>query len=386
MSLPHVFGMTPLGGDYREESYSLAKRLQGTGTYTADEDGARLRELLAWAELHADGRQALDRVAANIMPDKSLELLAAWENYLRVPNTAPRTIEQRQARAQLFYDLVTRADVTTLTAFVAVLASSATIHTPTRATVSGQGSSPETALHFAVRISDAQFIDPLYRRALDILARVIPGRSLGSMSRPARFDDQQIFTTIEAKYASSSQRLDRTILLNSTERTFANGRNPARHRDYGPISLLKAEDLNNMQEAFIFEGAIETSGSPATEDFIARWFSISLADATQGELDDSIDWRDRIVSVFARVSSNDIRPGQANDDVFNTASYSEYTHMYTQSGATGIPPQTYDAQLGSTNVWVRADDTTGELAIYNDSGGTIRVVGVAIASGVTGAV
>lgn len=106
MAFPLIFGFTPLGdGDLREETHELARRLEGEGAYSRNPDSAHDRELLAEAETAALGRQRLDAIDANLLPDQASELLAAWEDALDIPNNAARDADQRRARAAAYASL-----------------------------------------------------------------------------------------------------------------------------------------------------------------------------------------------------------------------------------------------------------------------------------------
>lgn len=384
MPLPILLGLSSLGGGgAHHESLMLIRRLQGRGGYSEDEDGPRDQELRAWAEMHALGRNVLDRVGEQITPANATDLLEEWEAFLRVTNNAPRTEEERQIRAQRFRNLPTPADAVTLLALVDDIASGATIHTPTRQIVSTQGVTPECISHFVVLLSDAQYDDPEFRKLFDLLSRVVPARALGQVSRVGQ-TDEQVLTDLAALWDDGTQQLGRTGLHNTVNANQTQPRNAARWRDYGPLSRLTAADLNAVQEAVVFEGVVGTNENAADEDAAYRFFSADASSIGTTEVDTSIDWRDRLIVFVGRVSSADIRPEDGGDDQDGNDVGNEVTvPMYSGTGASGGSPGNYDAEI-ATNLYLRVDSSTGVLQLYNHTGATYFIHGAVIAGGDTG--
>lgn len=383
-SLPILLGLSPLGGgDLHFESRDLIQRLQGRGAYSTDPDSNRAREVLAWAEMHALARQRLDALGDNLLPDKAQELLEAWEAYLRVTNNAPRNEDERQVRAFRFYNLIVAADRTTLDAFVDALVTGATLHTPTQATVSTHQCSPETVFHFTVLMSDAQYDDPATRKVFDILVRILPMRSLGQMSRP-NAPNEQVVTVIDGKFGGA-QVLGRTALMNDTSKTQAQLRPVSRYRDYGPLSRLTADDLNQLQEAFVCEGVAGVNTLASAEDGLYRFFAASLAATAATEID-LAEWRDRVGTLFCRYGTTDIRPGEAAQFDMNDVGNDTIVPFYTGTGETGVATgvSRYEAELDSSGIFIRASSTNGRLEIYNTTGTVNYIVGCVWASGDTG--
>jgi len=100
-------------------------------------------------------------------------------------------------------------------------------------------------------------------------------------------------------------------------------------------------------------------------------------------VDSSIDWRDRvIVAEYAPLTNANRSPGQSSDHLFDFSLTRRCG--YTGTGAlgaasapvtAGTPPApaagTSWATQITTNLWLYAQPSTGELALYNDTGSTI---------------
>lgn len=98
-------------------------------------------------------------------------------------------------------------------------------------------------------------------------------------------------------------------------------------------------------------------------------------------LDDANDWRDRLILGVSRLHSHvteDIRPGEANDDLHNTAYARKFTG-YTGPGDDGTG--SYLFHLDSANdVHIYADSTDGSLKVFNDSATRVTLTVMAYAS------
>lgn len=98
----------------------------------------------------------------------------------------------------------------------------------------------------------------------------------------------------------------------------------------------------------------------------------SIANNVEQLLDDSVDWRNRIVTVYARYSNVDIVPGGAQDTSFNGGAVQPRV-FYSGSGRpTGTPivtPQ-HLTLFTSDRLAVFVDEATGGLYLRNESGAT----------------
>ncbi len=113
----------------------------------------------------------------------------------------------------------------------------------------------------------------------------------------------------------------------------------------------------------------------------------SLTFVAAGDLagvDDTIDWRDRVLFVQYAELTSGVSPGNASDYLFDVAPV--HRVGFTGAGAlgalsaavaTGVPPvpastTSWALQL-TTNVWLYATPTTGYLTIYNGTASNIVV-------------
>lgn len=389
MAFPIIFGLTPFGGDLREQSHAVARRFEGDGIFKRDLESAHDLELLVEAEIHALGRQALDRAALDVLPDRAgEEVMQEWEDALDVPNSAARTLEQRRVRASMFKGLPFSPDITTLTALgKAILDSSGIlgagfgVTSVDRSWVVADDATPESIFHLVFTMPDVLFSMPVVRTAFDILERILPTRALGQVSREGRLIEQ-VGSSFASTWDGAVAKMGRAFL--ATSGATPHVRPPARYRDYGPLSRLCADDLNTVQDATLFGRDNQATGMWANTvdpDLAARFFDFSAAAAATVTLDDSIDWRDRMLQVVLRMSTTDIRPGNVagSDELFNAATlYGE--HLYTGTGGTG----NYEQQLGASGVYILANAGTGALQLRNTTGSTQYGGGLVIACGDVG--
>jgi len=131
----------------------------------------------------------------------------------------------------------------------------------------------------------------------------------------------------------------------------------------------------------------------------------SLANATTIQIDDSIDWRDRILCGFyVTAGGAAFLPGGASDYDFRAGvAAPSYFHGYTGIGAysnlgTGAAVSNGNRPLSGAgafrsycvevnpafSVWLWVDPTTGSLNLYNQFGATIYPHLLILATGDTG--
>ena len=110
----------------------------------------------------------------------------------------------------------------------------------------------------------------------------------------------------------------------------------------------------------------------------------SVAAGDLAEVDDTIDWRDRVLFVQYAELTSGVSPGNVDDYLFDVAPIARVG--FTGTGAlgaasaavaAGVPPvpastTSWALQL-TTNVWLYAVPTTGVLSIYNGTGSNIVV-------------
>jgi hypothetical protein len=113
-----------------------------------------------------------------------------------------------------------------------------------------------------------------------------------------------------------------------------------------------------------------------------RYFYAAVPTATEHVIDDSIDWRDRIVWGGGREASVAIGAGGASEASHNTAS-SWRAGRYTGPGSSGaLADLGYGIVIasGASGVQIRVRSTDGALVITNASGSTYYVTGIVGAS------
>lgn len=97
----------------------------------------------------------------------------------------------------------------------------------------------------------------------------------------------------------------------------------------------------------------------------------TVSDSSSEVLDDSIDWRDRIIHITGRYDTANFLPGNANDGFYNVKSQLNQT-FYSwigKSSSTAPADNRHQATLtGSLTVY--ADSDTGDLVVRNDTGST----------------
>ncbi len=388
MPFPLIFGASPFGGDLREQSYELIRRLEGRGAYSKDPDSAHDREVLAEAEMHVSGRQAGDRLALSILPDGATELLLEWEDAHDVPNTAARNVEERQRRATLFKGLPYPAHLDALfDLYVAALEIAdpgslpfiATL-TPDRLMVTDEYASPECIYHVLFVLTEEQYETQKRLGALDIFERVLPAHSFGSWTRENALAEMIVTRDSGALWggAGAVGRVYVGASLAGQLTIPATNRAPARFRDYGPMSRLAAADLNGIQDAILFDKG--QWGNTVAADFEMRYFDREVPNATTVTIDSSIDWRDRMLFVaLGWSSSNDVRITGASDHLFNGAVH-DFEHVYSGTGGAS-----YERVIGTSDLFVRVNSATGALELRKGVlGGTRWVNGMVIACGDVG--
>lgn len=175
-----------------------------------------------------------------------------------------------------------------------------------------------------------------------------------------------------------------------------------RQQTYVPNQQVLSAELNAWQDrnAGAAPGSANNTHTLLGNGFdTLQWMydTATLANATLVKVDGLIDYRDRLLSVAYKVPGGaDEEPGGGNDYLFD---YVPVLRIgYTGEGGlgaasativNGVPPvpasTTSWALQIDTNVWLYASPTTGELFLYNNSGGALRrPILTVTASAVTG--
>lgn len=148
---------------------------------------------------------------------------------------------------------------------------------------------------------------------------------------------------------------------------------------------VPSADLNSIQQNLYGMRAANGTNSwstiPGVQE-VAFQSESDIANATLMLVDDSIDWRDRIVrGEYLDHNASTSYPGGANDYDFSNGTL--YTFMlYTGTGAldaggatptNGNPPVQAAGKYACpifAGFWIYCDPATGKLKIYNNTGGT----------------
>lgn len=114
-----------------------------------------------------------------------------------------------------------------------------------------------------------------------------------------------------------------------------------------------------------------------------RWFIAEVSNGDGCTLDDSIDWRDRHISltVAQQDVAADFTPGQANDDELALDDAADGTYagcFYSGPGSPSNGSGSWSRTV--SDVRYAADAETGELFVYNNSGTDLVVGGWVMAS------
>lgn len=386
MQFPIQLGLSAFTGADETTFLELFKRLQGTGGYSEQDDSARIGELKAWAYVAAVASGAIDRAAAQIWPEYATELLDEWERTMRLRNSAARNDTERKLRIEAVHRASPRkADIEAALAHMGI--STATFLTNVRTDIyHGSGSYPvsvypnEAIFQSAVVLSDADYDDAAKREGtLDVLEKVLPARAVGHM------DDPKVDACVASSLGCNLQTgvLDRSVLWHdggSMPLGHDNVRAPSRVKNFGPLSKLRAADLNRIQEAMLFDVAsdTETMGSAVIGgEWLAVSANLALGNKT---IDSSVDWRDRMIFFTGRVSTTDLRIGGGDSIINNTATRVSAMFYSGPGKATGSGTE-WSGILNASpalHMWV---NTTGDLRVYDGNGATLQyLVGMLFAT------
>ncbi len=227
----------------------------------------------------------------------------------------------------------------------------------------------QTTLQFA----NEDFYNPIVRSAVETLfGNALPARNVGALDRLGPGHSSCV--EVGAKWASTEHFVGRDALARSvavarTERAPTK----ARVRSYGPGSRLDAEDLNAIQETLL--GAPLT-GRPNLTSYVltdpgihTRLLGIEPTGGGVPDLvDDSIDWKDRMILINAQWSGvRNLLPNQADEDKYGFGAPDEAGYVAFYSGPGSAAGATYQGiSDGGHTFWVT---TGGDLRVTD--GGVI---------------
>lgn len=158
---------------------------------------------------------------------------------------------------------------------------------------------------------------------------------------------------------------------------------------YVPNDQVESADLNSIQQdAYATRAADGTnswSAIPGVQE-VAFQSETDIANGTLMLIDQSIDWRDRIVrgEYLEHAGAADY-PGGATDYAFASSATVYRFIFYTGTGAqdaggadvtNGNPPVIAAGKYACeiyTDMWIYCDPSTGKLKLYNDTGGDKKI-------------
>lgn len=383
------FGLDPFGGPSLGPATlgEAASRLEGVGAYPRFPEDVAERihamKLGAIGAIASVGASTLDRACAQAFVDLATQLLDAWERIHRLSNDSARQLADRWARLvakETFRDV----DVDSLIAALArVVTYDAAIAATDWFTVSNltdtYGLEPWAQFQYVVSIG-AAFDDTVKRRAVELLLRQMPTYRLGQMQ--AMTADRVVVddATAPGLWNSAASRMDRSPIARNTS-TDGDGlearKAPSRVRSYGPLSRIDSRDINAIQDAVSAgAGSAWTGGTKPAAGYLERWFSIELTAAADLFIDQSVDWRQRMIRCSLIIDAADIRPVGAtelNANLLTVTERLDVAGFWTTGGVA-------QAIVGASGVEVYSSGAPGKLRIRNTSGGTLRVIGMIGAS------
>lgn len=374
---------TPLDGSLPmpEDFTRLLLRL-GPDGYAQSLDATRSRELDAYAMACWLGAEAIARGSAQSLQSLTTQLLEEWEHAYGLLNDAARGIQARQARLIAAESATGGSQEARLNAALQAIYANADEYIVKRADVVAAAAQAHLIFQAACWMDDAGWRSPALRAAIGrVLTRTLPARCW--FQDGVHEPEDALFVEEGADWDAGDRELGRDALDRDDAVTEAVRAPPCRSRDYGPLSKLRATDLNALQDGTLFApcegaGVLDTYPSaPAGARPVA--FAASCTDLAVTTLDTSIDWRGRFVSVVLRhAPASDIRPGQAADSSFASGTQAQ-SLVWTGTGDS-VALTGYRWTF-ATNLHLYAD-SSGNLVIQNATGaGTTFAVGIAVATG-----
>lgn len=103
-----------------------------------------------------------------------------------------------------------------------------------------------------------------------------------------------------------------------------------------------------------------------------RVCSFTVADGASAVLDSTLDWRDRFIQATGRWHTAELRPGDATDVDYNARTAFAGTFYSFEGKAIGSAQDNdrHQISIGALSFAVMVDETTGNLVVRNDTGGT----------------
>ena len=381
-TFPIELGLGAFSGADHSTFWKLFRRLQGEGGYSDQEESYRVRELLVWGYGAAIGASAVERAAAQTFIELATELLDQIEQAMELPNTAARNDTLRKIRMEAVMRGGPRRPQ--IEAALTHLGVTATYLTNLREYVDtiimARNNYSEESIHqVAVILPDAEYDDHQLRTAVvDVLEKSLPMRSMHHMHDKAR--DAVVAARHGCRW--DTDPLDRCVLAQKTvPDSYDHVNHPSRLLDFGPLSKLRAEHLNALQDNLLF-GPASNTDTMTTALAGGERIAVAMQTASgERDVDSSVDWRDRLVFFIGRISGNDIRPGETDDDETNHTATLAVSLGFTGPGSTSSTTG-YRVAIDA-NAWLWVDTTAGSptnVLRVHDASGPRYLVGYLIAS------
>jgi len=387
MPLPYTLG----SGLAEPNAADFARRIRAMlpDGYTRDEDGLFFYELEAWGKVFEYVHNMRRRLRSNMSARMTTELLDEWERAFSLASDAVRDDIARQQRLVAAESARGGASADRIATALVQIATSAPVDIVpiTRADVvlAGMTATSEGApliFQLLATLSESDWNDNAIRRALaTIIGRMVPARAWGQ-------DGASVLDsmgTAEALWAGTAF-LGRAYIASDAADGASDAHElpPCRLRWYGPGSVLRARDLNAIQDA-VLRSACPATG-PTLVDMgqsgpgqITCAFSAQITTGTSAVIDNR-DWRERLGLVVIRSVASatfDIRPGQSGDNNFAASAVPLYVRqVYWGLGANAPIASNDYVYTPVANVSIYADSSNGRLRIENQTGATISIAGV----------
>lgn len=377
MPLPLTPG-SEVGGPSITKIAELLRRLLPDGFDQEDSDAEHMIELETYAVALLDMGQATRRLRGNMSPRTTVELLAEWEAAFGLTDDASREISDRQARLVAAESARGGASPSRIATAIEGISDTANPQTPTAEEVSDDDLAGQMIFQLLTAISEAEYADTATRRALaSILARIIPARCFG---QDGASDIAKTFSTKSAEWAGAEAFIGRTHIRRTGDPGVDASAPSQRIREYGPGSVLRAADINAIQDAILRRPCAGGTMPFASMRHGQRSFAFAIACNTGAStiLSSSLDFRKRLIFASLRWSAQNIRPGQAFDNTFGVATAVSRL-LYMGTGDTNPTSTPYRTELAA-NLAMYANAVDGVLYIRNDTGTTRYLVGMLTAS------
>ena len=340
-----------------DDFWRLLQRLAGSSYGPEDEESVWQGTLRAWAVLLQLGRESIDRAFRQAYPGLSDDLIEEWETAFQLPNDAARTIAERQKRLADTEKNAKGGSRPALDGALGVASDTAQL-TGNRADSVAMSGAPEAAVfQAALHFTNEEFYNPSVRQAAErICGRAINARNVGQLDDASAQASSVV--RLGARHADPSFYFDRDGLLRQEFLPRLSPLQPSRVKSFGPGSKLRASDINRIQEGMLSSlmhgDGLDTDVNlyaSAMPGMVTRWFAWSGANLDEVVIDDTMDWRERLVVMHSSHSDTfDIRPGGAADYSQGLAPLSDLHVVYTGPGSlpAGTTYRAVEATGGST--------------------------------------